>query len=188
MTAVGSEDGRKLEKQSGFPINFSLSHLLADGFIIGTALFRMSEKKAKWTPAWKFSGRLSHLALLCIPFLKGLSSMVAVSHEVWEILTVKHSGIQHSVFLASYRYEGRNTESCQLMGNPHKSVSECTDRWWTFVRPFRHTLASWAWRPSFSQFILISIHFPFSCIMLLIVRIIDCNPTREPSPLFPFAR
>ena len=47
MTAVGSEDGRKLEKQSGFPINFSLSHLLADGFIIGTALFRMSEKKAK---------------------------------------------------------------------------------------------------------------------------------------------
>ena len=35
MTAVGSEDGRKLEKQSGFPINFSLSHLLADGFIIG---------------------------------------------------------------------------------------------------------------------------------------------------------
>ena len=63
MTAVGSEDGRKLEKQSGFPISFSLSHLLADGFIIGTALFRMSEKKAKWTPAWKFSGRLSHLAL-----------------------------------------------------------------------------------------------------------------------------
>lgn len=49
------------------------------------------------------------------------------------------------------RYEGRNAESCLLMGNPHKSTSEMPDRWQAFVRPFRCTLALWACRPCFSE-------------------------------------
>lgn len=40
-------------------------------------------------------------SLLLLPLLKGHPSMTAVGYEVWEELTEKHSGIQHSVFLAS---------------------------------------------------------------------------------------
>ena len=54
--------------------------------------------------------------------------MTAVGYEDYEKLNEKHSGIQHSVFLASYWYDGRDTESCLLMGNPHKSTLEVPDR------------------------------------------------------------
>ena len=40
-------------------------------------------------------------SLLQLPLLKGHPSMTAVGYEVQEELMEKHSGIQHSVFLAS---------------------------------------------------------------------------------------
>ena len=42
-------------------------------------------------------------SLLCLPLIKVLHSMTAVGYEVQEELMEKHSGIQHSVFLASQR-------------------------------------------------------------------------------------
>ena len=76
--------------------------------------------------------------------------MTAVGYEDYEELTEKHSGIQHSVFLASYWYDGRDTESYLLMGNPHKSTSEGPGRWNPFAHPFRRTLALWACCSCFS--------------------------------------
>lgn len=67
-------------------------------------------------------------SLLQLPLLKGEHSMTAVGYEVYEELKEKHPGIQHSVFLASYMYDGTNTESCLLIGNPHKSTSDVPDR------------------------------------------------------------
>ena len=77
--------------------------------------------------------------------------MTAVGYEDYEKLNEKHSGIQHSVFLASYWYDGRDTESCLLMGNPHKSTSERAGRWKPFARPFRRTFDLWACCPCFSN-------------------------------------
>ena len=37
----------------------------------------------------------------------------------------KHSGIQHSMSFSSPTVKGRGIESCLLIGNPHKSTSEC---------------------------------------------------------------
>jgi len=54
--------------------------------------------------------------------------MAAVGYEVWEELTEKHSGIQHSMSFSSPTVKGRDIESCLLMGNPHKSTSEVPDR------------------------------------------------------------
>ena len=91
--------------------------------------------------------------------------MTAVGYEVREELMEKHSGIQHSVFLASYWYDGRDTESCLLMGNPHKSTSEGPDRWQAFVRPFQCTLASWACRSCFSLFIVRDVPFQYASLL-----------------------
>ena len=91
--------------------------------------------------------------------------MTAVGYEDYEELSEKHSGIQHSVFLASYWYDGRDTESCLLMGNPHKSTSEVPDRWQAFVRPFRCTLASWYCRPCFSLFIVRGVPFQYAVLV-----------------------
>ena len=67
-------------------------------------------------------------SLLWLPLLKELHSMTAVGYEVWEELTEKHPGIQHSMSFSSPTVKGRDIESFLLMGNPHKSTSDVPDR------------------------------------------------------------
>ena len=95
----------------------SSSYLTADGFVVGAVLFchlilrgRASEndtaedwrEESHTNTCLKVFGQiLPYGSLLQLPLLFGLQRATAVSREVGEEQTEKHSGIQHSVFLAS---------------------------------------------------------------------------------------
>ena len=70
----------------------------------------------------------------------------------------------YNILYFSHRseYDGRDTESCLLMGNPHKCTSEVPDRWQAFVRPFQCALASRACRSCFSLFIVRGVPFQYA--------------------------
>ena len=111
--------------------------------------------------------------------------------QPWSLRDADGKTFWHPTFRISRIVQVRREEYGKL-SSYGQSPQECVgmaDRWWTFVRPFRHTLASWSCRPRFSLFFFMSVHFPFFLDKPLYrTHSTRLQSVRKPSQLFPFAR